>query len=357
MIYGDVWNLPEWKYSMDARERGSVMEKSFMRAALKQMDIRGRLKDVDTVAKDSGKTRLYILLDMIRCALRYGAGPVDYRVFALYDKTPAQRETYVTRGINNALVKRWNDPAYCMLIDDKIVFHTIFSRFTRRDWLSLREMTPQTLAAFCENREQILYKPAREGCGRGIEGICVGQWDMDKLYAYLKTKPGGLLEEMVVQHPALSAIHASSVNTVRVVTLVKDGICTPLFAFLRMGMGGKVVDNLNAQGIAARLDIRTGTITLPAAGKDGSRHICHPESGAELVGFTVPHWDQVLQTVSRASAVVPQVGYVGWDVAVRQEDVLLIEGNSYPGHDILQLPAYTPEGLGLKPLVEPFLEK
>lgn len=52
---------------------------------------------------------------------------------------------------------------------------------------------------------------------------------------------------------------------------------------------------------------------------------------------------------------IPQVRYVGWDVAVRENDVLLIEGNSYPGHDILQLPAYTPNGYGLKPILEPYL--
>lgn len=331
------------------------MDLHFITKAASAMDIKARLSDVHTLSEQTGYSRFHILTDMVRCALQYGAGPADYRLFELYSKTPRQRKSYVTRGINNQMVKKWNDADYCLCIDDKVQFHRNFSEFTRREYLPLEGITLETLKAFTAGKDRILYKPAREGCGRGIAPIIPGQWAPEKLLTYLKEKPDGLLEEMVIQHSLLHRINPASVNTVRMVTLRDGEKCVPIFAFLRMGTGGKVVDNLNSAGIAAKIELKDGTIRTPAAGKDGTRYTTHPDTGAEIMGFTIPHWDQVLRATEEASAVIPQVRYVGWDVAVRENDVLLIEGNSYPGHDILQLPAYTPNGYGLKPILEPYL--
>ena len=64
-----------------------------------------------------------------------------------------------------------------------------------------------------------------------------------------------------------------------------------------------------------------------------------PESGVTLKGFQIPLWDEIVAMIKEASLVVPQVGYVGWDVAVSADrGPLLIEGNSYPGQDNAQEP-------------------
>ena len=331
------------------------MEMGFLTKAVGEMDVSRRLADAVQLARETGYRKITVIVDMLRRALRYGAGPMDYRLFELYTKTPRQRESYITRGINNQLVKKWNDPRFCDRIDDKVQFHRYFSEFTGREFLPVTDMTPEALKSFCEGKERILYKPAHEGCGRGIEAISPGEWAEETLYAHLKEKREGLVEQMVIQHPVLTRINPDAINTVRVVTIRDGKKCTPIFAFLRMGTRGRVVDNLNSGGIAAKINLEDGSITLPAAGKDGKRHTVHPGTGTPIMGVTIPMWDRVLKVTEAASAVVPQVGYVGWDVAVRADDVILIEGNSYPGHDILQLPAYTPDGFGLKPVVQPFL--
>ena len=40
--------------------------------------------------------------------------------------------------------------------------------------------------------------------------------------------------------------------------------------------------------------------------------------------------------VFEAAQRVPQVGYVGWDVAMAEDGPLLIEGNTMPGYDMPQ---------------------
>ena len=51
-----------------------------------------------------------------------------------------------------------------------------------------------------------------------------------------------------------------------------------------------------------------------------------------------------------ACFVVPQMGYIGWDVGFSDKGPVFVEANEYPGHDIYQLPEHTKDGKGMWPL-------
>ena len=53
--------------------------------------------------------------------------------------------------------------------------------------------------------------------------------------------------------------------------------------------------------------------------------------------------------MEKAARVTPEMGYVGWDVAIDQDGPILIEGNAYPGHDIYQMPGMVPDKVGMLP--------
>lgn len=318
------------------------------------LDFNRAFAQLDKTAKKSGKSKLFIFFDMVWCGLRYGAGPNDYELFEFYNLKPKNRKTYITRGVNNALVKKFNNKEYWHLFDDKEEFNRLFADFMHRDWLPSDTMTLDEFKEFLKGKSEIIYKPAFGTCGKEIEKFSVAGADADGLFKLLIAKEKGVIEEVVYNHSAIREVYPHAVNTVRVVTIFKDGVCTPVFAFWRIGAGGKSVDNLNSGGMAAMLDTKTGTVTLPAADKDGIVYEKHPMTNKDIVGFTIPCWDKVLETVDKAARVVPQIAYVGWDVCVRENDILLIEGNSFPGHDILQLPAYTPNKIGLMDRVYKF---
>ena len=67
------------------------------------------LKKINGIHKKTGKSRIAIFRDMKDCAVKYGAGYMDYDLFEMYNLTDEQRDTYLTRGRNDALVKKYND--------------------------------------------------------------------------------------------------------------------------------------------------------------------------------------------------------------------------------------------------------
>lgn len=321
-----------------------------------RMDLKRTFSDVSRVAKKSGKNSFKIFFDMMYCGMKYGAGPLDYDLFEFYNLSRNQRKTYITRGVNNALVKKFNDKQYLHIFDRKDKFNETFKEFIHRDWLNTKDLTKDKFEEFATGKEGLIYKPIDGTCGRGIEKIMFEGKSVAEIYEYLSAKPEGMIEEIVIQHSDISKVYPLAINTIRVVTVLSDGVVTPVFAFWRIGNDGKFVDNLNSGGMAAMLDIKDGSISLPAADKNGISYEKHPYTNEKIVGFKIPMWDKVIETVSKAAKVLPQVGYVGWDVALSQDSIQIIEGNCFPGHDILQLPAYTPTKIGLMPRVEKFLK-
>jgi hypothetical protein len=55
----------------------------------------------------------------------------------------------------------------------------------------------------------------------------------------------------------------------------------------------------------------------------------HPVTGAPTVGVQLPEWDAVLALVSRAAEAFAPLRAVGWDVAITDGGVVLLEANAW----------------------------
>ncbi len=144
---------------------------------------------------------------------------------------------------------------------------------------------------------------------------------------------GFLLEEHLTQHPALAALNASSVNTVRMWTVLTPSGWQTIGAYLRVGRRGAQVDNNASGGIACPVDVRTGRVIdafLPASPRESVPQ--HPDSGAALLGFQVPDWEAALQRAGDAVAAFPHMRIAGLDMAFTPEGPALIELNVCPDY-------------------------
>ena len=265
------------------KETVSMGKAKYLVQRVLNMNYKAMMEKINSIHRKTGRSRLAIFRDMKDCAVKYGAGYMDYDLFEMYNLTPEQRDTYLTRGRNNALVVKYNDKAYTGQFDDKVQFNTLFGKYLHRDWVPVTGDNREQVMAFLAAHEVFMAKPSQGSCGWGIEKLRRADYpSLDALYDYLVQRAPKLeLEEVLEQHPQVSAIYPGSINTVRMVTI---------------------------------------------RGKHGKVYLA-----------------------SEAAQVIPQVGYVGWDVCFTPNGPCLVEGNPFPGHDIYQLPVHTPDKIGIMP--------
>ena len=322
---------------------------SFFLKRLVRMDFAKMWKTTAFLKERSGKSRLWLLGDMLRCALRYNAGYMDYKIAEMYRLTDAQKKTVITRGLSNTIVRRMNDKAYWYLFDDKAAFNELFKENINRNWLKLSsDTTPEEFKAFLDQNPDLIAKPLEGSSGQGIERFTREHWlgrEKDFLQE-LRDKSIGILEERVIQHPRMMALCPTSVNTIRIATLLGEKKQGVVYAFLRIG-NGKVMDNVDCGGMAARVDLKSGKLLTVDANKTGNTFETHPQTGTPIIGFEVPFFQEAMDMCLAAAQKVPQMRFVAWDVAVTENGPCFIEGNSFPSHAVPQFAAHYPDGIGI----------
>ncbi len=300
--------------------------------------------------ESTGKNSALLLLDLLWCGVRYNAGYMDYKIARMDRLNASQRRTVITRGISNGIVKRMNDKAYWRYFDDKCVFNETFAKWVKRGWSRAdASLTAEALAVFCRGKGPLFVKPLEGSSGVGVERVEPEDFaDTAAFLGRLKGKGDCIVEETVVQHEEMARLYPGSVNTVRIATLLGDKAEGIVYAFLRIG-NGRVMDNIDAGGMAARVDLQTGTLNSVAADKKGREYARHPLTDTQIPGFQVPYFEEAKAMCLEAMRVVPQVRFVAWDVAITRDGPLLIEGNSFPSHAVPQFAAHYPDGIGIMP--------
>ncbi|MDL2273115.1 hypothetical protein LJC34_00965 [Oscillospiraceae bacterium OttesenSCG-928-G22] len=324
----------------------------------KQMRFSRMREKISEVHKKSGRARPLIFADMIWCGLRYRAGYMDYALFEMYRLPASKRKTILTRGIGNEYVAALNDPKYRPVFDRKELFFEAFHDCIGRRYLNLETASAEDFIAFASALPSFVAKPIDGTHGDRVEKIDLSpETDLPALRNRLLQNGQTLLEEVIAQHEALAALYAGSINTVRIVTLLRDGEAHVIAASLRLGNGGSFVDNFSSGGMVACVDRETGILTSVAADGAGKTYEIHPFSGAALPCAQIPLFPDCLALVRRAALRIPEVGYVAWDIAVTPNGPLLVEGNCFPGHVLYSLPGHSPDDIGILPALEAIIPR
>lgn len=214
-------------------------------------------------------------------------------------------------------------------------------------WRLTKENCDETMQLQELLRKKGFYfcKPYNGKCGRGIfniqiddvisiNGEVVGQ---DHAIEFLSAafKDDYIIQEVLRQHPALSVLHDSSVNTLRIITARNKSSLQVEFVtgFIRMGIGGSITDNMAGGGIAAGIDFDTGYIKHYGYlfnGEKSQRIEEHPTLHVPLDSIQIPHLSEAVQTSIRLHERLDDLRLIGWDVAITDDGVSFIEGNDAP---------------------------
>ena len=308
------------------------------------------------IKEKSGQSKIYSFFDILVCAAKYGAGYYDYLMFGFYNMNGKQRDTYLTRVRNKKVIDLMNDPAYGDEFDDKLRFNENFAEFLGRKTLNGETATVADLTAFLDGQEAIFAKINHGDCGRGVEKLYVKDFESPAaMLDYIQQNKLVVLEQVLKQHEDMARLHPASVNTMRILTDLVDDTVHIAYITVKMGRGGGVCDNSGQGGVLCRVDIESGRICSPATDDYFNVYDKHPDTGIVFQGYQLPMVDEAIALAKKAARKVPQVGHVGWDVAITPDGPAIIEGNDFPGTDLCQLYPHYPEKRGLWPYYKELL--
>jgi len=277
------------------------------------------------------KPRLNVFCDMLWSAARYDCAFQDFQDWDFAILSRAERRTYITHPMSNRYALQLNtDKPANRDLSDKSRFNVRFSDVIGREWLDVRETDEDELAAFLNRFTDVMVKVPDSLGGKGIERIRTADvTDVAAFRAERMRNRQFLVEEFLQQHPRMAELNSSSVNTMRIASYNDGNRVHILCRALRIGAGGDV-DNFSGGGMYTMLSPE-GTALYPAFDDANATHGIHPLTGVPIVGFEVPLFAEAIEAVKAAAQRIPEVPYVGWDVAIAPDRPVLIEGNYNTG--------------------------
>lgn len=309
-----------------------------------------QLKKYNKMAKNGvGGGKQYA--DLIWSMVRYGASPRNYYWFGFYELDAKHRKTFVTHRLSQRMQRANNDPKFEVYFDNKILLCEKFKDLMKRKCVFNKDCTETVVTEF---GNRIIYKPIMGSMAQGIIVINTNEYTNAELADYLQSLPEGVVEEWIVQHELMGRFNPNAVNIVRVVTARNEHKFAHLAATLAVA-NDKEVTNASANAMFANIDINTGVVISDACDYEEEIYTVHPKTGVRFKGFVIPFWNEVLKLTEQASAVVPEVGYVGWDIAITPSGPVVVEGNNCPGYEWMQVRMINPEGYGKRDIYGQFM--
>jgi len=287
------------------------------------------------VAKKTNKNKAFHFFDFIGASFLHGCSDNHYQNEGFYKLRSFDRQNTVTKGRKRRICSLFNDDNYTNAFSNKVRFNEVFNQFVKRDWIGTKQTSKEQIIDFIRKHESVIVKPLNLNKGKGIHLLDKAQ-PLENIVDELMEKDW-LLEDFIVQHPNMQ-FENKSVNTIRIISVLdRIGDVHILKAGLRCGVGDAIVDNFSAGGVFYPLNMKNGFID--GYGEADGHFLYdgkHPGTDITMLGHQIPYWEKVLETINEAAKVVPQVRYVGWDVAILPDGVELIEGNNGPGCTLLE---------------------
>ena len=292
--------------------------------------------DLKEISKKNHKPAWLMFIDAGVCFLKYRSGLQDYLNFKFYEKSAAERATYVTTGDEYYAYQYLAGIEYAEFFSDKINFHKNFAKYAKREYCAPDDGL-EAFEAFCERHPSFVKKP-RFGLGGG--GVVkVDAADIADKAAFLEQmrENDEFVEELVVQDPRWEALSPST-NTLRVMTFAHNDESRVVMAVARVGSGASIMDNFHQGGMGVLIDMDRGCLVGNGFDKKVNES---PTSvtGVTFDGYPIPYWDEVKEMCCEAALINQGVNLIGWDVALSVNGPLIIEANRGPGWDVTQVPA------------------
>lgn len=280
-----------------------------------------------------------IKADIIKNMIKRPISFPDYRKCNYLNISEEEKDQCINKKEYYKFVYYMDKQPYTDIFVDKVKFNQAFKDFIGRDFIDIREVGVSGLEAFVQGKSSVFAKVTDSCGGHGIEKL-KDFHDIPGLYERLMANKQYLIEDALKQHEVLNTINPHAVNNVRFATVVKDGKVYIETSTLRLNTGKDAV--ISSNDVMVNID-EEGNLISDAVDEMFDIHEVHPDTGTVLRGIKLPYIPEAREMVKKAALVVPEVRYVGWDVAITETGPVLIEGNFYPSYGLTQFYLLNPD--------------
>lgn len=302
---------------LSAGQRGIKKTEKMAEHILTNAPVYKNRKDLETIKND-----------MLFCRLAYGFEPDEYLCFGLENLHKDQRMEWISDLDRYLYIFAMNNLKDSQILNNKARTYEFFRKYYGREAIGIKtEKDFVKFKKFLNNHPEFVKKKVSEGMGRSVALVKAYDIDAYKYFSSLISAGEHILEERIKQSEVMQTLNASSVNTVRCITLnTRDGVIVA-YTFLKVGRNGSFIDNGGAGGILAGIDVESGVITTHGYDEFANEYVVHPESGVIFKGYAFPRWDEMRGMCCEMAAMIPGVKCIGWDVALTDSGWIVVEGN------------------------------
>ena len=207
--------------------------------------------------------------------------------------------------------------------------------------------------------KELFIKPILGARGIGVfgvyrEGNCLRFSDhtgsVEDLYHYLMKKVNSgqsfIIQPRMRTHSSLKGIVSpQGLSTVRVVTIRGNGKPQIIRACLKIIRGNNEHDNFlkgMSKNLIVSINIDSGELkqawgSLRSDWPQMVQYAFHPDTDERIEGIILPHWREISELALRAQESVPLLPTIGWDIALTDDGVFIVEANAAYGVAAFQL--------------------
>ena len=261
----------------------------------------------------------------------------DYFDYEVFNKKTKDLKKYLNKGYKKEIYRACNDRRYTHYCKNKGDFNKKFKKFIQRDWIIAEESSLEEFKSFIKKHPRFFAKPIEGTGGQAAKIIETDGKDLQSLY-HECVKNQYICEEIVKQHKEMAQFNASTLNTLRLYTLVPaDGKPIITLGNARFGRAGNDVDNFHSGGVSAVIDLKTGKLVSDAINRAHVKVSHHPDTNVKFKGFKIPNFKECKKAVCEAALEIKELRHIGWDIAIAEDGhIEFIEGNAFPNFDITQ---------------------
>lgn len=322
--------------------------KRHKRRSYSKMNFKDLIKYASEARHNNGGLLISYIIDMVICSYQYKMSYKEYSIYQFCKISKEERSMFLMMSDAEKIYKLYDEMGNSKDIldqfENKLKFVKTFKDFTNRPYIDLNTSGQNRFNDFVRQYSVIVSKSSVKEEGDFVEKHVIDETvDLVKLKQELIAKKELLVEPYLQQHEALTKLYPESLNTLRVITFRDDeGEVHILNVALKLGSGG-MRDNYSRGGLFS-VPNEDGVIIRPFVNKKGSIYEYHPSTQEPLIGFQIPMFDEALDFALACADVIPSVRYVGWDIAIQEDRLLLLDGSMMS--KFFQIPPVVSQSVG-----------